>query len=419
MQAATISFRLVRSPACSASWTSRSIRALIGTGRLSPTQHVEPACVDLIFTDPPYPHEFIETWSELGVFAAHALKSSGLLAAYSGQFYLPEVFELLMDTLSVSLVDTLPPLRDPSFQVARLHWARDRCAALRDAAHAADNALIFGHESNGRAVVAGLPEAVLILEAGRRLGPASGEVGAASGPVEADAGFPIPDSILVQVETAHPLARHERVSCDMALLRGEGDGIECYLRIPRALILLPLSGRLALPTLRSKLAQAGNGVRRGEAPLHPPQAEVALGGDAPGRLPGRACFDDVRHEAGAHGRDRHGFGGARRGDWHEVYSTSAARGDILAALRPAHGLSRAVAGATVGPAGCDSGPPHGELCGREVGGVRPPGAGGVATRLNARTFLPWEGAWILGPAIRVKATRAEAARVRIGADRRA
>ncbi|HEY8844436.1 MAG TPA: hypothetical protein VIM23_11110 [Gaiellaceae bacterium] len=38
MQVATISFRLVRSPACSASSTSRSIRALIGRGRLSPTE---------------------------------------------------------------------------------------------------------------------------------------------------------------------------------------------------------------------------------------------------------------------------------------------------------------------------------------------------------------------------------------------
>ena len=37
MQAATISLRLVRSPACSASSTSWSRRALIGMGRLSPT----------------------------------------------------------------------------------------------------------------------------------------------------------------------------------------------------------------------------------------------------------------------------------------------------------------------------------------------------------------------------------------------
>src|SRR5438552_2803441 len=38
MQAATISLRLVRSPACSASRTSRSSRASIGTGRLRPTE---------------------------------------------------------------------------------------------------------------------------------------------------------------------------------------------------------------------------------------------------------------------------------------------------------------------------------------------------------------------------------------------
>ncbi len=38
MQAATTSLRLVRSPARSASATSRSRRALIGRGRLSPTE---------------------------------------------------------------------------------------------------------------------------------------------------------------------------------------------------------------------------------------------------------------------------------------------------------------------------------------------------------------------------------------------
>lgn len=56
---------------------------------------IEPESVDLIFTDPPYPAEYLECWEQLAAFARKALKPSGLLIAYSGQFHLPEVMHAL------------------------------------------------------------------------------------------------------------------------------------------------------------------------------------------------------------------------------------------------------------------------------------------------------------------------------------
>lgn len=50
---------------------------------------------DLIFTDPPYPREFLPAWSELASWAAEALKPGALLVAYSGQYHLPDVIARL------------------------------------------------------------------------------------------------------------------------------------------------------------------------------------------------------------------------------------------------------------------------------------------------------------------------------------
>lgn len=55
--------------------------------------------VDLILTDPPYPYEFIECWSDLAVFAKQKLKPNGFCIAYSGQFYLPEVMQRMGEHL--------------------------------------------------------------------------------------------------------------------------------------------------------------------------------------------------------------------------------------------------------------------------------------------------------------------------------
>lgn len=60
-------------------------------------QHLDPGSVDLIFTDPPYPVEFVECWSELGELATKALKPGGFLLAYTGQYTMLEAFDRLRD----------------------------------------------------------------------------------------------------------------------------------------------------------------------------------------------------------------------------------------------------------------------------------------------------------------------------------
>lgn len=54
-------------------------------------EDIEDGSVDLILTDPPYPYEFIECWSQLSEFASRKLKKHGFCIAYSGQLNLPEV----------------------------------------------------------------------------------------------------------------------------------------------------------------------------------------------------------------------------------------------------------------------------------------------------------------------------------------
>jgi len=51
--------------------------------------------VSLVLTDPPYPKEFLPLWDDLGKWAAKALADDGILVAYSGQMFLPDVLSLL------------------------------------------------------------------------------------------------------------------------------------------------------------------------------------------------------------------------------------------------------------------------------------------------------------------------------------
>lgn len=55
--------------------------------------------VSLVLTDPPYPKESLPLWRDLGKWAADALADDGLLVAYSGQMYLPDVLNLLGESL--------------------------------------------------------------------------------------------------------------------------------------------------------------------------------------------------------------------------------------------------------------------------------------------------------------------------------
>jgi len=55
--------------------------------------------IDLIFTDPPYPHEFLPLFSDLSAIAARVLKPGGLCLAYTGKTALPEVIKRMSEYL--------------------------------------------------------------------------------------------------------------------------------------------------------------------------------------------------------------------------------------------------------------------------------------------------------------------------------
>ncbi|MFH0902263.1 MAG: class I SAM-dependent methyltransferase [Pseudomonadota bacterium] len=57
------------------------------------------ASVDLVFTDPPYPAEYLPLWGDLAALAARILKPGHLLVAYSGQYHLPTVMHALAQKL--------------------------------------------------------------------------------------------------------------------------------------------------------------------------------------------------------------------------------------------------------------------------------------------------------------------------------
>ena len=60
---------------------------------------IPPQSVDLIFTDPPYPREYLPLWSDLSKLAAAVLKPTGMLVTYSGALDLPEVLSRLAEHL--------------------------------------------------------------------------------------------------------------------------------------------------------------------------------------------------------------------------------------------------------------------------------------------------------------------------------
>lgn len=64
-------------------------------GELMNAAGIDPGAADLIFTDPPYPVEFVDCWTELGELAVKALKPGGLLVAYTGQYTMPEALDRL------------------------------------------------------------------------------------------------------------------------------------------------------------------------------------------------------------------------------------------------------------------------------------------------------------------------------------
>ncbi len=63
-------------------------------------QHVEPASISSIITDPPYPKEFLGIYDDLAEFADYALKPGGSLIVMVGQSYMPEIIEKLSKRLA-------------------------------------------------------------------------------------------------------------------------------------------------------------------------------------------------------------------------------------------------------------------------------------------------------------------------------
>ncbi|RLB68531.1 MAG: hypothetical protein DRH08_00660 [Deltaproteobacteria bacterium] len=60
--------------------------------------------VDLIITDPPYPEEFMPLWTDLAEQAARLLGPRGILFAWSGKIFLPEVMNRLGSYLTYGWV---------------------------------------------------------------------------------------------------------------------------------------------------------------------------------------------------------------------------------------------------------------------------------------------------------------------------
>jgi site-specific DNA-methyltransferase (adenine-specific) len=71
-----------------------TVSLLFGDFRLRGAE-IPDKSVDVFFTDPEYNQEFLPRWSDLGRLASRTLKPGGLLLAYSGQSYLPQVIDAL------------------------------------------------------------------------------------------------------------------------------------------------------------------------------------------------------------------------------------------------------------------------------------------------------------------------------------
>ena len=56
---------------------------------------IEDSSVDLCFTDPLYEKDALPVWGDLGEMCAKKLKPGGILMAYSGVLYLPQVHQML------------------------------------------------------------------------------------------------------------------------------------------------------------------------------------------------------------------------------------------------------------------------------------------------------------------------------------
>lgn len=61
---------------------------------------IEPASLDAIITDPPYPEDCLPLWNALAKFAKRHLKEGGVLLAMTGNLYLPQILNMLGEHLT-------------------------------------------------------------------------------------------------------------------------------------------------------------------------------------------------------------------------------------------------------------------------------------------------------------------------------
>ena len=88
-------------PTSDTDWQSKDKRMVMLAGDFRHRLYdLKAGSVDTIFTDPPYPKDDLPLWSDLGQVAEHLLGKRGLLVAYTGQIFLPEVIERLSEHLT-------------------------------------------------------------------------------------------------------------------------------------------------------------------------------------------------------------------------------------------------------------------------------------------------------------------------------
>jgi site-specific DNA-methyltransferase (adenine-specific) len=79
--------------------TSDESFTLLTGDLLEASAHIPDASVDIIVTDPPYPEQYLETFSKLSELAERVLKPGGHCLVMSGQSHLPEVYLRLCERL--------------------------------------------------------------------------------------------------------------------------------------------------------------------------------------------------------------------------------------------------------------------------------------------------------------------------------
>lgn len=75
-------------------------KLLLGDFRVKGQQEIPDSSVDVVFTDPLYSKDALPIWGDLGEMCSKKLKPGGILLAYSGVLYLPDIHQMLGEHLT-------------------------------------------------------------------------------------------------------------------------------------------------------------------------------------------------------------------------------------------------------------------------------------------------------------------------------